>query len=176
VPLQRLGPDEDLASLAAKLRGAGEELGVAIGISQARTDIAEDRQSFQEAEDAARIVRALTPGGGAQTYAALGPYRYLAALAESDAPESSYSRAIAVLEEYDARRGAELLSTLERYLADRGISRSSRALMVHPNTLRQRLQRIEELAGISLEHEDLLSLELALKVHRLRREPATGAR
>ena len=40
---------------------------------------------------------------------------------------------------------------------------------MHPNTVRQRLDRIERVAGLDLPQEDLLSLELALKLARLHR-------
>ena len=57
----------------------------------------------------------------------------------------------------------------DRYLADRGaVLATAKALVIHPNTLRQRLQRIEELTGLSLAREDLLSLEVALKLYLLR--------
>jgi DNA-binding PucR family transcriptional regulator len=49
----------------------------------------------------------------------------------------------------------------------RSVIDSARALFVHPNTLRQRLGRIEELTGLNLEEDDLLSLELAIKLARL---------
>ena len=53
---------------------------------------------------------------------------------------------------------------------------TARALFIHPNTLRQRLARIEELTGLNLEEEDLLSLELAIKLARLHGRPdAHGA-
>jgi DNA-binding PucR family transcriptional regulator len=77
--------------------------------------------------------------------------------------------AIAILAAYDARRRTQLLRTLERHLADRGtVAPTARALYIHPNTLRQRLARIEHLTGLALAREDLLSLELALRLHRLR--------
>ena len=77
--------------------------------------------------------------------------------------------AIAILAAYDARRRTQLLRTLERHLADRGtVAPTARALHIHPNTLRQRLARIEHLTGLALAREDLLSLELALRLHRLR--------
>ncbi len=54
------------------------------------------------------------------------------------------------------------------YLAARGRARATaEALFIHPNTLRQRLERIEALTGMPLAEMDLLSLELSLKVHRL---------
>jgi DNA-binding PucR family transcriptional regulator len=48
---------------------------------------------------------------------------------------------------------------------------SARALYIHPNTLRQRLARIEELTGLKLDADDLLSLELAIKLARLHGRP-----
>ncbi len=49
---------------------------------------------------------------------------------------------------------------------------SARALYIHPNTLRQRLARIEELTGLALDQDDLLSLELAIKLARLHGRPS----
>ena len=43
---------------------------------------------------------------------------------------------------------------------------------MHPNTVRQRLERIQRVAELDLSSEDLLSLELALKLVRL--HPAPG--
>jgi DNA-binding PucR family transcriptional regulator len=74
--------------------------------------------------------------------------------------------------EYDRRRRTQLVQTLEQYLRDRrSIVTTARALYVHPNTLRQRLERIETLTGLDLATEDLLSLELAVKLARLRAVP-----
>jgi DNA-binding PucR family transcriptional regulator len=49
---------------------------------------------------------------------------------------------------------------------------SARALYIHPNTLRQRLARIESLTDLNLDDADLLSLELAIKLARLHGRPA----
>jgi DNA-binding PucR family transcriptional regulator len=38
---------------------------------------------------------------------------------------------------------------------------------VHPNTLRQRLRRIQELSGLDLRKDDWLMVEIALKLVRL---------
>ena len=78
-----------------------------------------------------------------------------------------------MLLDYDARRGSALVPTLERYLSSgRNVAVTARELIVHPNTLRQRLERIEALTDLNLAEEDLLSLELALKLARLRGTPA----
>jgi DNA-binding PucR family transcriptional regulator len=76
---------------------------------------------------------------------------------------------------YDRRRGSQLVETLEQYLADRrSITETARALTVHPNTLRQRLDRIETLTGLELGKADLLALELAAKLARLKPAPDLG--
>ena len=77
---------------------------------------------------------------------------------------------MAALIDYDRDRNARLVDTLERYLAARcSVAASARALYIHPNTVRQRLERIQQITGLDLRAEDLLSLELALKVARLQR-------
>ena len=72
--------------------------------------------------------------------------------------------------DYDERRETQLLGTLEQYLADRRVgTTTARKLFIHANTLRQRLERIQKLTELDLATEDLLSLELAVKLVRLRR-------
>ena len=84
------------------------------------------------------------------------------------APPPTPTEPPAVEPEWRERR-TQLVDTLERYLRDRrSIATTARALYVHPNTLRQRLSRIEELSGLDLAAEELLSLELAVKLMRLR--------
>jgi GAF domain-containing protein len=167
VPLPR-GAAEPLERLHADLDALGRELGTAFGISRPRRDLGDDALGLTEAADAAAIARALDPAGGARRFDRLGAYRYLVAHVGSDGPDPAHARALAQLAAYDERRNTTLLATLEAYLAARGAIRATAdTLTIHPNTLRQRLRRIEDLTGLDLQHEDLLSLELGLKVHRL---------
>src|SRR6185312_15981358 len=104
-------------------------------------------------------------------YRELGAYRYLVALAGDEAPRDPHLEAIRTLAAYDRRRGSQLVATLEQYLDDRrSVTEAARALTVHPNTLRQRLERIETLTGLDLASADLLALELAVKLARLKPE------
>ncbi len=159
------------------LRELGAGAGVAIGVSAVRAGADGAHHGLREARDAGAIARALLPAGGALAYDGLGAYRYLVHLALDDVPHDRLCEAVERLLEYDERREAQLLGTLEQYLADRRIGTATAAkLFIHANTLRQRLDRIEKLTGLDLATEDLLSLELALKLVRLRRvgaaEPA----
>jgi DNA-binding PucR family transcriptional regulator len=139
--------------------------GVIVGVSDVDRGAASARRRMREAADAARIGRSLVDEGGAVSYEGLGAYKYLVHLELDDAPHDRYRASVEELIEY---RGARLVETLERFLADRGsVAASARALYIHPNTVRQRLERIERVTGLDLGKEDLLSLELALKLARL---------
>ena len=169
VPLPALdtGAAEQLRLACEEL---GADLGVDIGLSDAERGAASARRRMREAADAARIARSLAAGGGAVSYERLGAYRYLVNLELDEAPRDRYGQAVAALIDYDRDRNARLVDTLERYLAARcSVAASARALYIHPNTVRQRLERIQQITKLDLREEDLLSLELALKVARLRR-------
>jgi GAF domain-containing protein/sugar diacid utilization regulator len=156
--------------LRAACKPLGREEGLVVGLSDVDRGAASARRRMREAADAARIGRSLAAEGGAISYEQLGAYRYLVHLELDEAPHDRYRQAVEELIEYDHRRGARLVETLEQFLADRGgVTASARALYVHPNTVRQRLERIERVAGLDLRSEDLLSLELALKLARLHR-------
>jgi len=164
-----LPPDAQAGDVGA-LRELGASEGVAIGMSAARAGRDGAPQSLRQAQDAGAIARALTPGGGALAYDGLGAYRYLVHLALDDAPHDRLCEAVERLLEYDERRETQLLATLEQYLADRRVGNTTaRKLFIHANTLRQRLERIQKLTQLDLATEDLLSLELAVKLVRLRR-------
>jgi hypothetical protein len=146
------------------------EEGLAVGLSDVDRGAASARRRMREAADAASVGRSLSAEGGAVSYAQLGAYRYLVHLDLDDTPNDRYRRAVDELIDYDRRRHAQLVETLECFLGARcSVAASARDLFIHPNTVRQRLDRIERITGLDLRAEDLLSLELALKVARLHR-------
>jgi GAF domain-containing protein len=166
------GRPERVEELLRSCEELGRQTRAAIGVSQLRASGAEAARAYREALDAATIGRALLHDGGAIAYSQLGAYRYLVHIAAEAAPRDRMREAVDVLIEYDNRRRSSLLDTLERYLAERrSVIESARALFIHPNTLRQRLARIEELTSVELDHDDLLSLELAIKLARLHGRP-----
>jgi GAF domain-containing protein len=146
---------------------------MAVGVSdvcRGRDDLA---KGFVEADYAARI-GPFVGGGSVCAYAELGAYRYVVAGAGGvrDGSQQRLERLV----EYERRRGTELLRTLEVYLDQKGnVARTARAMYMHPNTLRQRLARIESVAGLDLEKEDWVSLAMAIRVVALRRLERTGS-
>jgi GAF domain-containing protein len=169
LPLRAGTDDADRLELERSLQELGAAERVVVGVSTVRRGVTEGQRSIREAADAAHIARALVRGGGAMAYADLGAYKYLVRLPLDEAPHDVHCEAVERLMEYDRRRRSQLVATLEQYLRDRrSIATTARALYIHPNTLRQRLDRIEKLSGLDLADEDLLSLELAVKLVRLR--------
>jgi sugar diacid utilization regulator len=162
--------DDAVQKLRSACEPLGREGGLVVGLSEVGQGASGARRRIREAADAARIGGSLVAEGGAISYEQLGAYRYLVHLELDEAPRDRHSQSVEKLIEYDRRGNASLVDTLERYLADRGkIAATARALFVHPNTVRQRLDRIERVAALDLKSEDLLSLELALKLVRLHR-------
>ena len=166
------GRRQSIEELLRECRELGQRTGASIGVSELRESPAEASRAYREATDAATIARALLGDGGAIAYSQVGAYRYLVQIGADDAPRDRMRAAVDLLIEYDRKRRTALLDTLERYLSERrSVIESARALFVHPNTLRQRLGRIEQLTGLKLDEDDLLSLELAIKLARLHGRP-----
>ena len=141
---------------------------VVLGVSAPHRGVADARQALREAARAAEIARTLRPAGGALGYEHLGAYKYLADLRLDETPRDRHWIAVETLLAHDRRRRTALADTLEEYLARRrSVAETARTLFIHPNTLRQRLARIERVSDLQLEREDLLALELAVKLVRL---------
>jgi GAF domain-containing protein len=168
LPLATGGTPRELTALDAVLAKLGAANGLALGRSDPHRGADEGDQGLREAADAARVSVALSETGGMRAYRELGAYRYLVHLVGEETPGDPYLDAVRTIAAYDRRRGSQLVMTLEQYLADRrSVTETARALTVHPNTLRQRLDRIETLTGLELATADLLALELAVKLARL---------
>jgi GAF domain-containing protein len=170
------GRPQSADAVLRECRELGRRNGAAVGVSELRQTPADAAGAYREARDAATIARALVGDGGAIAYSQVGAYRYLVQIAADDAPRDRMRAAVDLLIAYDRKRRTALLDTLERYLSERrSVIESARALYIHPNTLRQRLGRIEELTGLRLDEDDLLSLELAIKLARLHGRPGAGS-
>jgi DNA-binding PucR family transcriptional regulator len=95
----------------------------------------------------------------------LGIYRILAEVEDTAAVDRFVNEWLGHLIEYDARRNAELVSTLSRYLeCGRSHGTTANALSIHRSTLKYRLQRIREISGHDLSDPDTgFNLQLATR-------------
>jgi GAF domain-containing protein len=168
-------PSDGDAALLERLRSAlgGLAEPVAVGVSNPCKGAASFAAGFEEAEHALVGTSVLRAEPSLMTYDELGPYKYLLRMSIDSGARDSHREAIRRLADYDEHRSTFLLRTLEEFLRRRGnVSATAEALYVHPNTLRQRLRRIQELSGVDLRKDDWLMLEIALKLVRL--EGAVG--
>lgn len=161
-------PRGGASSVSETLRGRHAELGdhVRIGLSGACADPAAYAAAFDEARHALLAAGALVRHPPVIAYDELGALRYVLRLsAEGAGARDATVESVGRLAAYDAERQTQLLATLDEFLRRRGnISATAQALFVHPNTLRQRLRRIAELADIDLRRDDWLEVEIAVKL------------
>lgn len=141
---------------------------VAIGVSNPCSGAHAFPAGFEEARNALLGTSVLQGEPGLMTYEELGPYKYLLRMSFDSGLRDAHRDAVARVAEYDRQRSTALLKTLEEFLRRRGnISATAEALYVHPNTLRQRLRRIQELSGLDLRKDDWLMVEIAVKMVKL---------
>jgi len=147
--------------------GGGREGPMAVGLSNPCQGAGAIAKGFEEASSAAQVGAMLGGSAGVFAYEQLGAYRY--AMTAEKSVRDRYQDRLQRLVAYEERRGTALLSTLETYVENLGsITRTARSMHTHPNTVRQRLSRIEHLTELDLAAEDWLSLGMAIKIVKLR--------
>jgi len=136
-----------------------------IGVGGPRARPAELPRSLHEASLALRLQQTLRHGSGACEYPELGIFRILAGIPDLTDIDTFVRDWLGHLIDYDARRKAELVHTLTKYLEHGGNYDATAAeLSVHKSTLKYRLQRIRELTGLDLNDPDVhFNLQLATR-------------
>jgi purine catabolism regulator len=111
----------------------------------------------------------LTGGNSVWHYDDLGIYRILCEFDKETELVRYYEDTIAKLEEYDREHKAELVKTLTAYFNnDFSLQKAADELYVHYNTMRYRLERINEITGLDvLNSHDRLNLQVGLKIAQL---------
>ncbi|SET52599.1 transcriptional regulator, CdaR family [Natronincola peptidivorans] len=99
----------------------------------------------------------------------MGIYKILCQDSLQEELERFYEATILPLVEYDSKRSAELVKTLDMYFQSNGnLKKLSEDLFTHYNTTLYRIQRIQKITGMNLEnHKDRLNLEIAIKIKKL---------
>ncbi len=168
VPVIGADETETLSRLEKALGDGANRLPLIVGVSSPCLGAAALATGLKEARQAALAAPVIVDAPAIVPYDGLGPYKYLLRVPLDGDIRDRQRDALKKLGEYDRQRQAQLTRTLEEFLRQRGkISATAQALYVHPNTLRQRLRRIEELTGINIKTDDWLMIEIALKLIRL---------
>jgi sugar diacid utilization regulator len=123
------------------------------------------RRSFEEAQEALLVGRAQSGPGSVTHFKDLGVGRFLYGWVDSPRSHKLAEDLLKPLLEDDREHGGELLRTLRAYLDAQGrASVAAKALAIHRNSLRYRLDRIERLLKVDLNNPDVhLALQLAMR-------------
>ncbi len=152
---------------AALPQAAASEF-LSIGVGPACPTADKIAASYNEA----RVAAIVAPSTGGHTVACaegLGVYRLLAQIGEKEVLLQFAQRTLGPLLRDEQVRSGRYVETLECYLdCDCHLKQASGRLFVHPNTLRYRLGRIQELLGCDVNNSaERLNLAVALKALRL---------
>jgi purine catabolism regulator len=163
--------DDSLAAAGSALQAETRRLlpgvVVSLGIGRPVVDPLDLGRSFNEARRALQIGRWSRGAGRLTMFDDLGLDRLLVGVPGAEVTAFCDS-VLGPLEAHDAAHGTALVRTLDVYLASRNRALAARQLYLHYNTLKNRLDRIEEIAGPFLEDpERCLSLSLALHLRRI---------
>ena len=142
------------------------ESAVSIGIGCICHELKDYKRSFHEAMKALDIAKWLDKSDQIIPVEALGIYGILFDLDNHQRLSQFCRETLDPLITYDRKHSAPLLKTLSTYFkCKRSLELSSRLLFVHPNTVRQRLERAAKLLNrIDFnDGDDQLILQLALK-------------
>lgn len=140
----------------------------AIGIGSRCDSPREFPSSFAKAQRALNIRLHSAQPHGASLYDELGFYRLVDAAHQAGAVDDFVREWLGGLIDYDRSKSSNLVDTLSTYLECGGsYDESAAALHIHRSTLRYRLARIGELAGLDLRNVDTrFNLQAATRARR----------
>ncbi len=160
--------------LTTRLQGRAREvadLSVSVGVSRFTAELAGLRKAFEEALAALKVGRKLQGGASVMHFDGVGSYKLLLSIWEHDPEElrSLYMETIDPVDRYDAQNDSQLVKTLVTFLEnDENLSKTAEDLYAHRHTIRYRLQKIGDLAGLSVfKSEEKERLSLGLKARSL---------
>ncbi|GAA3648265.1 PucR family transcriptional regulator [Streptomyces fenghuangensis] len=144
----------------------GPEGRLTLGVSAAVHSAEGLRGALEEARHARRVAAARPGRVCAAGHEELASHVLLLPFVPDDVRRAFTARLLDPLYEYDRRHRAELVPTLEAFLASEGSwTRCAARLHLHVNTLRYRVGRIERLTGRDLSRlEDRVDFLLALRM------------
>ncbi len=173
--LLRLADATSLDKLAERLQEAksdherAPELLISAGVSRVCSRVEDYPDGFEQARQALLMGRAVRGPGAAVTFDELGAQWHLFSVAQQQVRDV-YQERLERLLEHDREKGTRLFRTVEVYLECLGNAKlAAEKLFVHRNTLRQRFEKIRQVAGVDLSDDDRwFDLMMAVRIIRLR--------
>ena len=136
------------------------------GISGPGSDPTDFRKCFQDAKFAQELCVNSSAKNTRFTFKNTVVYNIISFLATDSAIHENVKNIIAPLLEYDTATGSSLLETLQCYLDCKNLSEAARLLHLHRQSLLYRINKIEELTGLSLKNADnFFLLEICVRLY-----------
>lgn len=158
--------EEHTARIRQELAVSGRAEGVRIAFAGPHQGIEGVRRAAEEATYALHVLGVMRRDGPPQAFSDLGIWTLLGSVGDTESLVRFVNGVLGVLMEHDAERQTQLIDTLRTLVACNFHYRTAaETLYAHPNTLRYRMTRIKELAGLDFaDVDDRLRVELALRV------------
>ncbi|MGE5530166.1 MAG: PucR family transcriptional regulator [Patescibacteria group bacterium] len=162
---------DELRKVCRRIEAENAPYTVSMGISGPAAELGRFREAYDCARQSLEMGRTLRDEARSLVthYEDLGIFRVTSLSASPSSMERFCRETIGPLLEYDRQYGADLVRTLRIYLEqNQNAARAAKALHIHYNTLRYRLEKIKELLGDVLANpQERLVLEVALQIRNL---------
>jgi sugar diacid utilization regulator len=141
-----------LAALHRQLAAVVGELALYMGLSRLAADCAHYRQALSEARQALEVAQQLHPANGFCDFGELGVLRLLQDIFDRSLIDDFVAQTLGPLIAPARKQPHVLVHTLDALLKENGNGlKAAQRLGLHRNTINQRIQRIEQLSGQSLD-------------------------
>jgi sugar diacid utilization regulator/putative methionine-R-sulfoxide reductase with GAF domain len=163
------GLEEFSRAVLELARGLGRRLGFSVGLGNLAVSALELSRAHEEARQALRLSRRAGGAGQVTSYRSLGALRLLLEVRDPEVLRRFVEETLGPILVYARNHRTPLLPTLEALVAQRWNQRGAgRQLHVHINTMAYRVQRIQDLLGVSLDDaETRVVLSVALQARQL---------
>ncbi|MCG4585329.1 helix-turn-helix domain-containing protein, partial [Anaerosalibacter bizertensis] len=142
-------------------------INIVIGIGRYYENILNIDRSYKEAKKALVVEKNMS--NGILHFDQMRIYKLLTKVEDKNELRIFYNEILYPIKKYDEKNNTNLLGTLEMYFEyNENMNATSKALYIHVNTLKYRLNRIKEILNIDdLNIENKVELYLSLKVMKL---------
>ncbi len=163
-----------LAALHRQLSAVAGDLELHMGLSGLAADCTHYRQALHEARQALDVARNLRPASGFCDFSELGVLRLLQGIADRSLIDDFVARTLGPLIVPGRKQAHVLVHTLDALLKENGNGfQAAQRLGLHRNTINQRIQRIEQLSGQSLDDPLFrMNAAVAMLIWRMSEEPS----
>ncbi|MCQ3034512.1 PucR family transcriptional regulator ligand-binding domain-containing protein [Pseudomonas syringae] len=159
----------ELARLYRDLSSVLGDMALFMGLANPVEDCGQYRQALNEARQALDVAEHLRPASGLCDSSELGVLRLLQAVTDRSVIDSFVKQTLGPLIESNRKQPHSLIETLDALLQENGNGlKAAQRLGIHRNTINQRIQRIEQLSGQSLDDANFrMNASVALLVWRM---------